>query len=233
MIKNLLEYQNLDRQRLELIFKVEGGRAKRELDAANDTVNRARQNLLALEDEAKNLETSFHSVERNLSDLFAQSDRLMRAKTTARETEIQPLADQISTLSGRIGAAANQLEKIGNDIKSKTKQFEDTKNAVMNAQTMIKRAQDVYAAQLDQIKPQRDKIEAQMDVIARDIDKNLLDKYRARRRAEPFGSTKDIVVQLTGGRCGACRMEMPLALVNKINTDGYIICEDCGRIVFK
>jgi predicted nucleic acid-binding Zn-ribbon protein len=43
----------------------------------------------------------------------------------------------------------------------------------------------------------------------------------------------DIVVPLTHKRCGGCHFELPLSQVHEVTTTGYIICEECGKIIYK
>ena len=65
------------------------------------------------------------------------------------------------------------------------------------------------------------------------IDEKLLAKYRAIRKSKG-NDIKDVVVPLTmDNRCQGCFMDVPSALVNKIKTDGWVTCDECGRIIYQ
>jgi len=232
MIKNLLEYQAKDKERLELLLSVESGRAKREINAANKILTDVRATILELEREAKDLTNAYATAQKSLGEHLERVEKLKKQSDAKDENDIQSSLAYISTLLGEIGALENKLDGISKSIAQKTKAFENTKAAGAKAQATIKNFTPQYQEQLDKIKPKLDEVEAQLKKIAATVDAGLVEKYKARRKTEPFGKTGDIVIAVSKGRCGACLIEMPLSLVHKISTDGYIICEECGKILY-
>ncbi|MDR0462396.1 MAG: hypothetical protein LBG88_03670 [Christensenellaceae bacterium] len=231
MIKNLLDYQQKDKRRLGIIHTVEHGPVKREINSATIILNDSRQSLLDLENDAKNLQNGYNSTSKTLQDLLNKVSGLSKS-TPKDEAEIQSTTAQIRELLAKIETVEAQLESIAKNISAKSELFEKQKNAVVKAQTTIKNLTPQYEAQLGKIKPDVAKIEVELDAIARTIDKVLLEKYKNKRKADKNG-TADIVVPVSHGRCGGCNFEMPLSLTHKIATDGYIICEECGKIIYK
>jgi predicted nucleic acid-binding Zn-ribbon protein len=233
MIEKLLEYQKLDKKRIEILRAVEGGRVKQELNTANKTLNDARAQLLSLEEDAKNLVNVYDNASRVLHDLLDKSKKINIAKDSADDDEIQKSVADANALLQKINTAEGQIEQIAKGITNKTRAFEDVKAAVTRAQTTIKALTPQHEKQLEQIKPQLDTVDAEMQKIAKEIDKTLLEKYKNRRRTESGGRATDIVIPLNHNRCSGCRVEMPLNLIHNIDTKGYIICEECGKIIFK
>ena len=233
MIENLLKYQAKDKERLALLQGVEGGKVKRDIAAAERTNNDARNQLLNLESEAKNLNSMFESISKNLKELLERVEKLVKAGQPKTEDEIKSAITYIETILSKINQIENQLENIGKTISQKTRLFEDVKTNVAKAQSVIRTLTPQYQAQLSQIRPRLDEIEKELVKIGGTVDKTLLEKYKSRRRTEPMGKISDIVVPVANGRCGACFFELPLSLIHKISTDGYIICEECGKIIYK
>ena len=232
MIKNLIAYQEKDKARIELLQSIEGGRVKREINASNRTISDARATLLELEREAKELTSSYESTAKMLNEYFDRIEKLKKQEESGKsEDEIQSSVAYISTLLTKVGSFESQLESIGKSINSKTKNFEDLKNSVVKAQTAVKNLTPQYETQLAQIRPRLDGIESELKTIASGIDATLIEKYKNRRKSEPQGKITDIVVPVSAGRCGACFFEMPLSLIHRISKDGYIICEECGKII--
>ena len=225
-----MDYQEKDKERIVLLHTVEFGAVKREIDQATRTLNDARQSLLVLENDAKGLQSSYTALSKTLQDLLDKIGKLN--KTTPKdEGEIQKATTAISEMLSKLDAIEGQLETVSKSIAAKTKLFKDKWDAAARAQFTYKNLTPKYEEQIAKIKPQLDKIEAELAVIAKTIDKALLDKYKSRRKNEQ--TDKDIVVKTTDGRCGGCYFEMPLSLIHKISTNGYIVCEECGRIIYK
>jgi len=233
MIENLLKYQAKDKERLELLLSVDGGRVKREINIAQRVNNDARTQLLNLESDAKNLISTFAVISKSIKELLAHVEKSVRTTQPKDEDEIKSAVTYIETILLKLNQSGSQLENMGKTITQKAKLFEDVKVNVAKAQSMIKTLTPQYEAQLGQIRPKLETIEKEMLKLSSSIDKVLLEKYKNRRRAEAAGKISDIVVPVANGRCGACFFELPLSLIHKISTDGYIICEECGKIIYK
>jgi len=231
MIKNLLDYQEKDKQRLTLIYGVEGGAVKREINAAKRVYNDASTSVLGLEKEAQGLQETYNNLQKSLKDLLATAGKFEKA-TPKSEDEIQKTSAEISALLAKVSAVEGQLENVAKNINQKTKIYKDKNSEGAKAYSTIKALTPQYESQLAKIKPDVDKIEGELAKMAPQIDKKLLEKYKSRREAEK-GKISNIVVPVQHGRCGACHFEMPLSLGHKIQTDGYIICEECGKILYK
>ena len=230
MIKNLLEYQEKDKKRIEIVQSIEGGRIKREIDAANRMVTEAKATLLSLENDAQSLTNAYENAKKTAADVLASVEKLTKQKATS-EDELQEITSQMNVFVQRLGMIESQLENIAKSIAAKTKLFEDTKNQVIKSQTSIKNLTPSYEAQLAQVQPKIDEVEKELAKIAATIDKTLLEKYKARRKSEQSGKIVDIAVPLSAGRCGGCYFELPLSLTHSISVNGYIICEECGKII--
>jgi predicted nucleic acid-binding Zn-ribbon protein len=233
MIEKLLEYQEKEKQAITLRAQVEGGRVKREIDTSNKVLDDARAQLLVLEEDAKNLTEAYKSAADALEDVLDKSDKLLKQAEPKNEDEIQSTAALSAALIQKVTQYENQLDSLAKAIANKNRQFEDAKSAVVKAQTTIKALVPQFEAQMTQIRPRLEEIEKELQRIATGIDKALLEKYKNRRRTEPAGRASEIVVSLNSNRCGSCNFEIPLALVHKISTDGYIVCEECGKIIYK
>ena len=233
MIKELLAYQEKDKERLALVLSVENGRVKREMDTANRAIEDAKQNLLALENDARSLTSAFESVGKNLRELFERVEQYNKtASSNKSEDEIQSAASYVSALLQKVTGYENQLDDISKRIAAKAAAFEDAKTAVIRAQKNIAALTPQYQSQLKEIQPKVSVLEAELKKLEAGINKDLLERYKKRRVSDKSGKVIDIAVAVVGERCGGCYHEMPTLLVHKIKTNGYIICENCGKIIY-
>lgn len=233
MIKKLLAYQEKDKERLAIILTVENGRVKRELDLANTTLNNARTTLLQLENDAQILTAAFESSIKNLNELFSRMEQYKKQNNPKSEDEINSAVTYLSSMQSKIAGYENQLADIAKRITEKTAQFEETKTAVGRAQSTRKTLELQFEQQQKAIEPKLAQIDADLKKLGNDVNPDLLAKYKARRKSDKSGKIVDIAVALLGDKCGGCFHEMPLLLQHRIATDGYILCEGCGKIIYK
>ena len=89
----------------------------------------------------------------------------------------------------------------------------------------------MYEEQKSKIAANVAKIDAELKSMSAKIDKKLLEQYKKARSSEK--SAKAVIVKLSSDRCGGCHYELPLSLTHKIDVDGYIVCEECSKIIHK
>lgn len=233
MIKDLLEYQNKERDKLALCDAIEGGKAKRELDDANRTIGNAKIMLLNLENDAKSLLVNYESVSKSLKENLEKISAYNNKKSKTdicNEVEAAAELSFVSELLAKISAAESQLNDIAAKINAKTNAFEDAKTQVVKAQKIATMASGLYQNEVKAVSPKIEKIDAELKAKAAGVNSVLLEKYKQIRKSKPKG---DIVVKLNGNRCGGCHFELPLSLIHTVSNQGYIICEECGKIIYK
>lgn len=234
MIKPLLAYQEKEKEKLQLIAGVEGGRFKRELDEASRTIENSKRALLALENDAKVLAGVYESVNKNLNEVFDKIKAMEAANNNpSGEDEATQALAFMSALLSKVGSYENQLMDIHSKINTKVAAFEEAKAQVVKAQKGVSVYQAEYEKQKKAIEQAVAKINSELEVLAKAVDKNLLEKYKQIRKSDKQQRAVDVAVALTNNRCGGCHFELPLSLIHSVSANGYIICEECGKIIYK
>ena len=231
MIKPLLEYQIKEREKIALLGGVEGGRAKREFNDANRTIENAKRMLLNLENDAKILLNNYESVSKNLGEIFDKVSAYN--KNVGSGTGEEETNEQLSFISGllsKVSAYEAQLNDIALKINSKTNAFEQAKLDVVKAQKISAASSHNYENEKKAAAPKLEKIDAELKELGAKVNTALLEKFKSIRKSNPKG---DIVVILNGNRCGGCHFELPLSLIHSLSNQGYIVCEECGKIIYK
>ncbi|MBU3751620.1 MAG: hypothetical protein FGM52_14460, partial [Mycobacterium sp.] len=86
-------------------------------------------------------------------------------------------------------------------------------------------------AVLGEVEQSRTDTEARRAEVAEGLDGELLKLYERQRTASGIGAGR-----LTGGRCGACRIELDrgeLARISAAADDEVLRCEECGAILLR
>ena len=73
------------------------------------------------------------------------------------------------------------------------------------------------------------KLEDELAVLAKDVPKDTLAKYTAKRKEKLF----PVVCEVSSNRCPQCGMELSIAEQAKLSDGTFIECDSCRRILFK
>ena len=224
-IEKLLVAQKIDQERLQLIESLEKGKAKIELDKTNKLINNSKACLLQLEAEAKTLQDNYQKIAKIVADTLAQ----VKDANASQSEDLELYSNYLSKLSMLEG----QLSDIERRIMQKTATFKSTTVDVAKASATLKNANKLYEDAKTTNAPKIQALEKDFNNKIKSIDEKLVTKYRAVRKSKG-GDTKDVVVPLTGdNRCQGCFMDVPMAIVSKIKTDGWATCDECGRIIYQ
>jgi predicted nucleic acid-binding Zn-ribbon protein len=216
-IEKLFEIQKIDKERAEILNSVENGNAKRNYDNANKTIEGTKIALLGLENEAKNLQESFSRVAKVLSETFANIEKEEK-NNSSEEDKISVFG----TLLTRISVLESQLADMDRKIREQTVSYENAKISIQRAQEVVKKYAPEYEQQKGKINGKVDELTAKINEALKKIDCNLASKYKTIRT----------IVPLIGNQCGGCSFEMPKLAISNIKQNGWIICGECGKIIY-
>ena len=133
---------------------------------------------------------------------------------------IETITSNLNKLDKEMSAVINNCTSIQNEVSSIMK---SARTAKANMQK-YKEDFAAYKAQMDEkIAELKDKLAKQ----AKNCDKTLLTKYK-----QKAAEKTNVFVPEVSNRCGGCRMEISASKLNKLKTDGFIECENCGRIIY-
>lgn len=224
-IQKLLSAQKIDKERLQLIQSLEKGKVKTELDKTTQMINNSKACLLQLESEAKVLQDNYQKISKIVSDTLASVEKASIKKSE----DLELYSNYLSKLS----MLESQLADIERRITQKTTTFKNTTMDVAKASSMLKNISKMYEDAKNAGAPKLQELEKQFNEKVHGVDEKLVTKYRAVRKSKG-SDTKDVVVPLTGdNRCQGCFMDVPVAIVNKIKTNGWATCDECNRIIYQ
>lgn len=224
-ISKLLEAQKVDKERLELLLSLEKGNIKVERDKARSNIDESKALLLKLDAEAQTLQEYYKKIEKSLTDTLALIEK---AKKAHHEdiAEYDGYHADLCKLEGQLADTERKIEE-------KTAAFKATTLSVMKAQEFIKKTEKLYEEQKQKVADKLQVLEQNFAEKSKGVDEKLLAKYKAIRKSKA-DSAKDVVVPLTDdNRCYGCYMDVPRATISKIDTSGWAVCEECGRIIYK
>ena len=229
-IKPLLEYQAREREKIASLATVEGGRAKKELDEATRTREAASGTVKQLASDAEAILNSFEAASKNLAEIFK---KLEAHKVGAKGETEEAAASEMTFVSGllsKVSGYESQLAEFSAKSANIKNVYEKAVTSAKRAAEVASRASVQYEKESKEIAPKIAAIDAELKKLAAAVDTSLIEKYKHARKQASKG---DVVVPTLGNRCGGCRFELPLSSLHTAASQGYIVCEECGKIIYK
>lgn len=225
----MLEYQKLD---LEL------ARMKKSSLNSEDRANLAKlKNIILdyhgkgfkLEDDAKTLLQDYAKLKKQYDSNCQKVQELTNTDiSTISLDKVESFLYQINTLSSELFLLERNINIIITKIKSSLKDFDATKKNMIKAKEKYNECKAACEKEVNTIAPKLKEIEAKMKSIEKEIPADIFARYKAAKADKIF----PVYVAFNDGHCSGCRVEIPTAKANKLKTDGFIICEQCHRVIY-
>lgn len=231
--QQLLDYQKIDG---------ELNRIERDLRKSESYQNLKKYKVLRQE-----YEDTLNKLDAKAGDL---KNRLAQAKQTVAKitsvieentnemTHVES-SDELKYMSKKLDEQIKLLAQVEGDIKDIlreseeiAKKFDEINTKLVTVAKALKQANEDFNSQKEAVKPRVMELRAQLDALKPTLDPNLFETYSRISAGKVF----PVFVPLHDrNRCGGCRMDTPLGVVESEmqKHNGIMRCEHCGRIIYK
>ena len=228
-IEKLLEYARIDAEMAKLNLAFNNEEEVKEYKLQSKRYKDASDLIGKLNAEADDLIKQIGAMQ----DRYQEAMRVLNEyKATVAEIEDENEADfyiknvekVISTLAA-LSTDISQLSKRIADVR------QQTGKAFAVAQEATKRISElgaVYKEITKRYEPDVAAIKARLTTAAEGLG-DALNIYLNLKRS----GVKNRIVKVNGTNCGGCFMDIDVGTLNRINSVGYVLCPNCGRILYK
>lgn len=231
MISKLLNYQQTDLKLKELESELAGSEERKRAVSAKKVIEGAGDTLAKIEARAEELTVLYENLV-NLNKEIQEKikDFEPAINGASDEGEIAYLIKKADELSSKIAKLEKEINALSDDMKGVIQNYLTLKKNNEKARAEY----EEYGAKYKELKakkePEIKKIKEELALLEKEIDADLIAKYKAKREEKIF----PVLVKLEGdNRCSKCKMELSLASVSKLNTQTFIECEYCRRLIYK
>lgn len=228
-IKKLVEYQKVDAKLFELQKNLNKSPNKEKCAQLSSAAKDSQQKSIKLEEQAS-------TVSAELSQLVKQADQIKKRIKSFISKDVEKMSGedldvnitQKDALSQELSAIDKKATKLAETVNSILTEFNKTIQIYNMAKSKYVQAKAAYDKEIAEISPKMQALETELKAIEKNIDPSSIEEYKKRRSDKTF----PVLVPLSGRACGGCHMEMPISSIAKLEEKGYLVCENCRRIIY-
>ncbi|MEG1751965.1 MAG: C4-type zinc ribbon domain-containing protein [Clostridia bacterium] len=229
MIKEILEYQTKDFEKIKIERKIDSDDDKKVFNKMLDLVKDAQSKSNKLESYAQSIYNDYEALKKTYEENSAVATKFNKNDINSISEEELNMAQNLSnSISSNLSILEKKILGCAEKINNILSEFEVAKKNYNSAKEKYQLHKENHEKKKAVVAPQIKKIDDELAVLAKKIEPKLLEKYQHKRADRIF----PIFVPLQGDSCGGCFTQIPTARLENIKDNGYIECENCRRIIF-
>lgn len=225
----LLEYQKVDAELRKIEQELAGSaerkkfmQAKKFMESAADKLEAQDKRAVELKHAVQQLTARFKEMNTAISEYAAVEEMVEGGGDIAfYKRSAQSLADSLRLLKA-------ELNKLISEIEAASEEYKRMKEQTISMQKQYKEYNEKFKAVKGERAAEVEEINARLCKIGEKIPKELLEKYKQKRKEHIF----PVVAPLTNGRC-ICGMDFSIVQQGELSGGGVVECEHCRRFIYK
>ena len=228
-MNKILEYQKLDSECFKLEQQMAKSAPKKKISDSVQFANESKDKLMNLDNEAGKSYKEYNDLVNVLNDNVKNVELLLKQDLDGiEEGKLKNLQDKIALVQKNLIILEKRNFAIQSKMQKQLQEFDSTKSQVAKAKEQHQKSKADFDELKKSVEPEMEKIKKQLAKLQKDIDPALLEKYQKARKDNIF----PVFVGLNDKRCGGCRMELPVATLDKLKAKKMLECEQCRRIIY-
>lgn len=228
-MEKMLEYQKLDGELFKLEKQLNESKYKVQMNETKEFASQAKDKMLQMEIEAKKYYDAYLDLQKVIEVNLKNVEILNKQEIAEMDLDkLKIFTEKSDLVSKNLSVLQKKLYSLQTSIQQHLVNFKKIKKDVETAKAKFAKAKEMYDSESQKIKPQMDEIKNKLETLQKGVSDSLLDKYQKSRKDKIY----PVFVPLVEKRCGACRMELPSALLDSVKAGNMLECEQCRRIIF-
>lgn len=229
-MKNILHYQQLDSELVALEKQYDSLKEHEMLGKMSVLYKDMQSTLLTLEENAKKVSEEYDASFKQYQEYLNKTKSLNDAEITKlSDDDLAHNLESANKISSDLFMLERKLNLMITTINNTLKDFENAKNKLMYAKSKHAELKEFLEKAKAEMQPKTAKIEKELKSLVPTLDEKLFTRYKALKHDNVF----PVFVPLNDKRCGYCRVELPSGKLDNLRSQDFIVCEQCGRLIYK
>lgn len=229
MIEQLLKYQEIDAGLRKIEMELAGSEARKKAVAAKKFLESVDETVNKLDVKAAELAHIYEKMQSESKILSEQREEFIGALEHAEdENALNYLSKKADELYAKVKNLSQEASKVAEAMQAVYKEYAGIRNNIKTAQAQYTENGKIYNELKASKQDERTKIESELKELEKNVDAELMERYKSKRAAKIF----PIVYEVRGNVCGACNMELPTSVLAGLKNGDIIECDQCGRLLY-
>lgn len=234
-MNKMIEYQEIDSKLRAIEMELRGSEERKRAKAAQAFLGKVDEVAARLDKRASDLNGQYNDI----NNVYQQRLKEVKEFTGVADgleehKEVEYIVKKVEKTMNEIRRLEIELAELSKDIEATLTEFSDLKKKVKLAKDDFTENRAKYEAKKAERQPEMDKLKLELTMFEKNVDRNLLAKYKKKREEKIFPVFVPAVPGLKKGeqRCGGCQMLLSLAAGDELNSKKLIECEECKRYIY-
>lgn len=228
-IAGLLEYAKIDEELTALNRKFNEEPIVVEYKAQNKRRNDALEALGKLNADAADMIAKANVLTERYNAAKAQlEESLANFENIEDENEADYYSKKLEDLVAMLNQLSQDIAALGKQIADMRVQYKKVAVVGNEAGKRMKAIADEYKQVSETYRPLVAEVRARLDKAGEGLGEGLV-RYLALKKS----NIKRPLVPINHNTCGGCFMEVDVGTRSTLDQEGYVICHNCGRIIYK
>ncbi|MBQ3222237.1 MAG: hypothetical protein IJB41_01345 [Clostridia bacterium] len=188
-------------------------------------------NMKRIEAEVASMAERMEALRGEIAKLDGTMAELQKEIAEAQDdsiAELEGLIEEAQKLMGLLGKYEQELQKMRKDAETRDRQQKDIRIRAAKSKAEYDQLKVVYDAEFKRDSEKLEQLKANVEAASKDIEPELLAKYKEIRQ-----QSMPPVAKLIGSQCMGCNMGLPSAISRRIAEGSELVqCDNCGRILY-
>ena len=225
-MQEILRYQEIDGQIRKLERELAELPERKKAIDLQTSLKSGQARLQIVEQNAQKSVENFSKAKSYYEDLLLKVETLSKLIAEASLDKVKELQQAKNNFYQMLDKLEKELNKINAQLTMVNNEYNGIIKNAKQAKTLLDDVKVKFATAKQRLEPQIEKLKADLSNQAKKVNKALLDKYNAKK-----DNKFPVFVKNINGNCGGCRMAISASRMRDFTAQGYIECENCGRII--
>lgn len=233
-LATLLKYQELDIKLHRALDTIEKSESSKKMEQARNEFNTAKK---IVQDAEKEAESVVNNLEITMPQIKELTDKLnefeLIIENAESDEDLKGFTDQLEALKNKALSVEKKLTDCKNNSEKLVKNYQDANAKGLKMRDIYNNAKIEYGNLVKASEPEVTELKKRLKELEKQIDPDLLEKYKAITSENKFPAFVDAFVSDGVYSCRGCGLQLSQKNTSTLNERGICTCETCRRIIYK
>lgn len=232
-IKLLVEYQELDKKLKAIDDDILNTDVAKKYYHAGKFLKSVTDSLNKIDEKAQTLLSRYNEAVKRVKELNdIASEHLVAIDECKDETELTYISKKYKERTAELSAKEAELDGIIKEMEAVRKEFEKLGSDRRKMKEQFEENKPKFDILKNEKSKEKDEIKAKQDKLEKNIDKELIARYNAKRKDKKFPIVFAVRIDGKSTHCPYCGSSLSITLVDELLNNKLCDCDSCRSMIY-